>query len=292
MALNPEQISFFLRRIEEGSLRTFGSEVTQLFNYLAEEIKDNPVYLSFEKESVKWKTWIKKSYSIGTGEYQLPTNYSDAKHLAYTAFKIISESDGEGSYVPARIIGTGNYEEGISLFKSLFYPHFTKVLEDIITANPELEGDDYHHVSGDTVFVIHGHDDYLKTEVQLLLNKAGVRNIVLHEVADKGRTLIEKLIEEGKNSNYAIALLSPDDLLNDGNKRARQNVILEVGFFMGFLGKERMRMLIKENVEIPSDLNGILYEKYDNAGAWKLKILKELQATGIFIDFNAVIEKF
>ena len=111
---------------------------------------------------------------------------------------------------------------------------------------------------------------------------------VLHEQPDKGRTVVEKLIEEGEDANYAIALLSPDDILIDGGTRARQNVILEVGYFIGKIGKERVRLIVKGNIEIPSDLHGVLYEKYNTAGTWKLKLLKEMQAVGIYVDLQEV----
>jgi len=126
--------------------------------------------------------------------------------------------------------------------------------------------------------------------VQLLLTRAGVSNLVLHERPDLVRTIIDKLTQEGKNANYAIALFSPDDPGPNGNMRARQNVILEVGYFMGLIGKERIRILVKEDIEIPSDLSGILYEKYEKTGNWKLKILKELQAVGIFVDLGSVVQ--
>jgi predicted nucleotide-binding protein len=176
-------------------------------------------------------------------------------------------------------------------FNQQFLGYFEQVLQEIINANPELESNDLEKVDGDTVFIVHGHDNGLKTEIQLLLTRAGVNNIVLHEQADKGRTIIDKLVGESESSNYAIALLSPDDIVSDGTKRARQNVILEVGYFIGRLGKERVRLLKKGEIEIPSDLQGILYENYDEAGAWKMKICKELIAVGIHVDMKAVAEK-
>ena len=288
MAINPELIQFFQTRISNASMKTFGSEVTQLYTYLKEEIKDNPIYLKYEEESLDWKIWLQKVHSLGMGKDSFPIDFHKAKSLAYSAYKLISERQSDGSYLPADIIGTGNYNEGISDFNTFFFDYFSKALEDIIRANPELEAVDHKQVLGDTVFIIHGHDDHLKTEIQLLLVRAGVCNIILHEQADMGRTLIDKLIQEGGKSNYAIALLSPDDILDNGQKRARQNVILEIGFFIGLLGKERIRILVKEEVEIPSDINGVLYEKYDKAGNWKMKILKELQAVGIFVDLNSV----
>ena len=142
------------------------------------------------------------------------------------------------------------------------------------------------------IFIIHGHDDQLKNEVQLFVARAGLDDVVLHERPDKSRTIINKLIEESQDACYVIALLTPDDQIEDGNRRARQNIVLEIGYFLGKLGKDRIRLIIKGSIEIPSDLQGILYEKYDDAGAWKAKLLKEMQAVGINVDTNKVIQKY
>jgi len=80
--------------------------------------------------------------------------------------------------------------------------------------------------------------------------------------------------------------------MTNGINRARQNVILEIGYFLGKIGKERLRIIVKGDVDIPSDLQGVLYEKHDSNGAWKMKILKELQAVGIYVDLQSVINKF
>ena len=213
------------------------------------------------------------------------------KSLSYAAYRVVSEIKGAGYEYPVQLLSTGNYLDAINEFNDIFLGYFSKALDDIVRANPEIEDEDTVKVIGNTVFIVHGHDDHLKNEVQLLLTRAGVPNIVLHEQPDQGRTIIDKLIQEGQSANYAIALLSPDDPGTDGNMRARQNVILEIGFFMGLLGKERLRLLVKENIEIPSDLSGILYEKYERNGKWELKILKEIQAVGIFVDFDAVVKK-
>jgi len=109
---------------------------------------------------------------------------------------------------------------------------------------------------------------------------------------NKNQTIIEKLIEVGSTVSYAIALLSPDDIQADGTFRARQNVILEIGYFMGKLGRERLRLLVKENVVIPTDLQGILYDNYNSSGTWQIKLLREMKDVGIPIDIDSVINKF
>jgi hypothetical protein len=84
MALNPETIKFFLSRISNASIKSFGSEVGQLFNNLKDEIKDNPIYDLLMNESSNWDKWIDDaSYSIGTSSYPLPSEYQKAKSLAF-----------------------------------------------------------------------------------------------------------------------------------------------------------------------------------------------------------------
>ncbi len=290
MALNPGLISFFISQLQNAKTTTLPGIVTQLFNHLKNEIKDNPIYEIYQKDAHNWKDWPdgNETGSFG-GTWELPGDYEKAKSLVYSLYERFTQPAYDIASLMYELTAETRMDDGVIAFNQIFLDYFRKVLDDIIKANPEIESNSVSKIAGDRVFIIHGHDELLKKEIQLLLLRAGVNNIVLHEQADKGRTIIDKLIEESKSSNYAIALLSPDDLTNDGGKRARQNVILEIGYFVGLLGKERIRMLIKDNVTIPSDLQGILYEKYEMNGLWKMKILKELQAVGIFVDMQAVI---
>jgi predicted nucleotide-binding protein len=290
MALKPELVSFFLRNIQRANMETFGSEVAHLFEHLDNEIKINPVFEKYQSEREKWQKWPGED-SFGT--WSLPVKFEDAKSLIYDLYRTVAERGEKGYNLAANLTHrrNGTIDDAIYNFNDQFLEYFQTVLEEIINANPEIESTNTEKVKGNTVFIIHGHDNELKMELQLLLERAGVNNLVLHEQADKGRTIIDKLVQESVNSNYAIALLSPDDKLESGISRARQNVILEIGYFMGKLGKERVRILKKGDIEIPSDLQGVLYENYDKSGAWKVKICKELMAVGIFVDMETVMSK-
>lgn len=289
MALNPELINLFIRNIEGANLKTFGSEVAHLFEHFDNEIKDNQIYDKYLEERDKWKTWPREDFV----QWRLPTKFEEAKSLIFNLYYTVGELGEEGYTLPQELTYEthGNINNAIHSFNNHFLDYFKEVIKEIIAANPEIELNKAEKINGKTVFIIHGHDDGLKTEVQLLLTRAGVYNLVLHEQPDMGRTIIDKLVEESSESNYAIALLSPDDRLIDGSIRARQNVILEIGYFIGRLGKERVRILKKGDIEIPSDLHGILYENYDSAGAWKIKLCKELIAVGIYVDIGNVTSK-
>jgi len=137
------------------------------------------------------------------------------------------------------------------------------------------------------IFVVHGHDGELRVSVSRLLEKQGLEPIVLMEQANAGATIIEKF-ERHADVDAAICLFTGDDLVaNDSDgasqKRARQNVVFEAGYFIGKLGRERVVIISESGVEIPSDLAGVLYvDKND----WKVELLKELRAMEFEIDFN------
>lgn len=118
------------------------------------------------------------------------------------------------------------------------------------------------------VFIVHGHDNVSKLELARLLEKLDLEPIILHEQPNKGRTLIEKLEHNASNVGYAFIILTPDDFGGETSDklqpRARQNVILELGYFMGRLGRDRICCLYKGAVELPSDMFGVVYLHYDN----------------------------
>lgn len=142
------------------------------------------------------------------------------------------------------------------------------------------------------VFVVHGHDEGLKQTVARVLERLDLEPIILHEWPDKGRTIIEKL-EDYSDVGYAVVLMTGDD--RGGPKdagpesyqlRARQNVLLELGLFLGKLGRERVCILYKPEVEMPSDYQGVLYVELDQAGAWRFRLAEEINAVGIQVDLN------
>lgn len=142
--------------------------------------------------------------------------------------------------------------------------------------------------SGKEIFIIHGHDEELKNEIADTIKGLSLRPIILHEQANKGRTIIEKLEDESRKVGFAVALLTPDDVYIEQvtqtvSRRARQNVILELGYFMGLLGRKRV-CAIYNKIEFPSDMAGILYIPYDKEGNWKLGLAREIEAAGVQIE--------
>jgi predicted nucleotide-binding protein len=141
------------------------------------------------------------------------------------------------------------------------------------------------------IFIVHGHDEAAKHEVARVIEKLDLRAIILHEQADKGRTIIEKF-EHHSAVGFAVVLLTPDDVghpkdnPDESKPRARQNVVFELGCFIGILGRSRVCALLKGDIEIPTDLSGVLYTPMDDAGVWKFKLAREIKAAGIDVDLN------
>lgn len=138
-------------------------------------------------------------------------------------------------------------------------------------------------------FIVHGHDEALKTQVARLLEQQGIQPIILHEQPNAGKTIIEK-IEHFSDVGAAIILFTPDDSgkanrETDYQPRARQNVVFEAGYFMGYLGRDRTVMIVKDaDIELPGDLHGVVY----TAGSWQYDLIKELREMGFPVDMNKI----
>ena len=139
----------------------------------------------------------------------------------------------------------------------------------------------------DKVFIVHGHDNTLKQEVARIIEKQGLEAVILSEQANGGKTIIEK-IEENSDVGAAICLFTGDDYgrakdATSENLRARQNVVFEAGYFMGKLGRGNVILIASPDIEIPSDLQGVVYTNKD---MWQTDVLRELKAIGYNVDFN------
>ncbi len=143
------------------------------------------------------------------------------------------------------------------------------------------------------VFIVHGRDDGMREAVARFIGSIGFTPVILHEQANQGRTVIEKLESEGGGAGFAIVLLSPEDegcLKGERpTARARQNVLLELGYFIGTLGRRRVCALQRGELDVPSDFVGVVYERFDETGGWKQVIGRELQAAGYEIDWNSIM---
>lgn len=143
------------------------------------------------------------------------------------------------------------------------------------------------------VFVVNGHDEGAKQTVARFLEQCGFVAVILHEQADGGRTIIEK-IEQYADVVFAIVLYTPCDIGREKNEkrgtpRARQNVVFEHGYLIAKLGRERVCALVKQGVQTPGDIAGVVYKPMDSAGAWKTEILREMKSAGVVVDASKLL---
>ena len=147
----------------------------------------------------------------------------------------------------------------------------------------------------ENVFIVHGHNGEIKQSVARTISKLKFNPIILHENANGGNTIIEKFEELANTATYAIVLLTDDDLGKAKNEtkynfRARQNVIMELGYFLGKLGRSKVFVLKSGNIEVPSDIMGVVYNIYDGEdGGWKNKLVKDMKAAGFNVDANDLL---
>lgn len=151
------------------------------------------------------------------------------------------------------------------------------------------------HKASNRVFIVYGHDTEAREQLELLLRRMRLEPIVLQNLPSAGQTIIEKL-ESTSDVTFACALLTPDDEGHVQDKpdqkkfRARQNVVLELGMFLAKLGRKRVAILYKGELELPSDINGLLYIPFaDRVDEVKEKLAAELQEAGFQINIKDLL---
>lgn len=233
---------------------------------------------SSDPEFIKWHKKVErflKTYYPGGDEY---------KEFIHTSFKlhVWSSETSDSDWIKA-------CENGLKKTKAIFEVYLEEMQKedevDVLTNNEKKI-----ECSNNKVFVVHGHDGELKYSIARTLEKQGIEPIILSEQVNQGATIIEKF-ERYSDVKAAICLFTEDDLgmaKFDENlrARARQNVVFEAGYFLGKLGRKNVILLANREIDMPSDLSGVVYT--DNV-MWEIQVLKELREIGFGIDLNKAI---
>ena len=247
----------------QNKLRKLYNEIDELKN------KDS----SSDSDFKAWKTDVQLCLSGLYGENSIQFKNFNSRH--FSPMVIGGNTDWHKPYV-----------RDLETTKKEFERYICDFEEEGINTNMGK-----NRTSNNKVFIVHGHDGELKEKVARRLEQQGIEAIILSEQVNRGRTIIEKL-EAYSDVNVAIILFTQDDLgvakEEKGNEkyRARQNVVFEAGYFMGYLGRENIIMIADENVEIPGDLSGMVYTTIDS---WEFEMLKELNAAGMKVNMNKLL---
>jgi len=162
-------------------------------------------------------------------------------------------------------------------------PEIRRQINDFVESGKWPE-DDSIPLSED-IFIVHGRDHKPLKELKTLLEDFGLNPIVLHEEPSGSRTIVEKL-ERYSDVGFTFVILTPDDIGSSSDApftspRARQNVVLEFGYFMGMLSRDRVCCLYKGQVELPSDMHGVVYIPFEESiNEVRDKIIRELEEAG------------
>ncbi len=139
------------------------------------------------------------------------------------------------------------------------------------------------------VFVVHGHAVEDRDKLFKILTEFNVEPVVMEFATKKGRSIYEEFYDLAKDCEFAFVLLTPDDKMaadvpDDEKFRARQNVIFEMGWFYSFLGREKTRLLYRGTIEIPSDVTGVVYIKFNETlDEVRSDIRSSLEAGGVVL---------
>ena len=208
---------------------------------------------------------------------------------AIELFSIYFQSDDKSFDMFISVDNSGN---GFMLHKNFAYLRGTYiVLSNRIKRNiTDMNGKKLHNKN--KVFLIHGHNEAVREKVARVVEKLGLYAIILNEQPNKGETIIEKFEKNSSEAGFAIVLLTTDDegkakTEKEYRFRARQNVIFEMGYFMGRLSRSHVFILLEEGVEKPSDIGGIGYTPIKDG--WEKYLVKELRVCGYDVDANNLL---
>lgn len=230
----------------------------------------------------EWLAWKTRTHNLIT---KLAAENSPAYLLAEEAVKIRTSGNEPDKFERAKSTLMKSLETVASALREDIYGELRT--PESMNLSPTLSN---------RVFVVHGHDSALKTDVERFLREIGLEPVVLHRQPDEGATIIEKF-EKHSDVGYAFILLTPDEVaytidqkdLEDRERRkelrARPNVIFEFGYFVGRLGRSRVCCLHKGEVVVPSDLDGLIYKRVEQSiDSQAYSIIRELKAAGYKIN--------
>jgi len=240
----------------------------------------------------KWKrdTQVALEHIFGEGAQ----NPKDFQKINYSLSKIYN-SKFEDEFQQSYVMGLENARYILVSMIEEIQEYWDESREREMAITNSAQGKDSVKLDQKKVFVVHGHDAGVKETIARFIEKLGLDPIILHEKPNKGRTIIEK-VEDYSDVGFAVVLLTADDQggpvtesKDELQFRARQNVVLELGYFIGKLGRSQVCALHAQGVEIPTDFSGVLYIKLDDGGAWKRQLARELNEAGLSVNINKAL---
>ena len=151
---------------------------------------------------------------------------------------------------------------------------------------------------GRRIIVVSGADSEMKQAVTGVLTKLSLIPVVICEEPSQGKKIVENFRRDYADVGFAAVLLSPDDFAYAKNEaatkrklRPQQDVVFELGFLLGKLGKGKVHVFFRECTNfVPTDFEGIKVTAFDDRDSWKLVLMRELTNCGYHVDADRVLK--
>lgn len=279
-------------RVTEHTVSDIKKQFKTLDEPTIEKLKSFPTLFAYEEQHKKdarigWITRIKLKNSSVIIEYEFESTLPPISYSAISDLKLrldINEWEMNRHHwaIKDEDLLKVLTEEGLIEKSSI----------EAIKIRNEYTSISKHDIKSNQIFIVHGHDELSKISMARFISELGFKPIILHEQPNAGKTIIEK-IEKYSNVGFGVILYTPCDVGSKKgaatlNERARQNVVFEHGFLIGKLGRPKVSAFVKENVETPNDISGVVYTQLDPGGVWKMELVKELKEAGYKIDLGKI----
>jgi predicted nucleotide-binding protein len=272
------------------SMKDFVYELLDLLDEKAMTVDVSDFVINFQKANsidrvtIKFKIdeLVRDKFIVSMGHQFLANSgglLSNEKPFIHAAITAV----GQSYFQTLRNVKRNIEDDNTTKTTSKFHPN------DDSVKNTEMKKD------YSKVFIVHGHDDLATSEVARFVEKLEFEPIILREQASLGKTIIEK-IEEYSYVGFGIVLYTPCDLgaakkdKNNLQPRARQNVVFEHGYLIGKLGRSNVCALVKDELEKPTDISGVVYVTMDTHMGWRMIVAKEMKASGYTVDMNKLVD--
>jgi predicted nucleotide-binding protein len=288
MAKRSSRVELTVSREEAKRVLLEVIERGQLIATHSDRVRDEGSFPEWAAEATRWRKYATAAlHSISAGDALEEEFRAATRRVAYVR-------GGPPETVPERLDRRrGDLLAEINLLKSVV--ERLPVLPEP-SRSKEASALDPTDSGGSDIFIVHGRQTDSAEIVARFIERLGLNAIILDEQPNRGATLIEKIERNAAAVGFAVVLMLADDwgrgpedeAFPEDPNRARQNVVLELGYFVGKIGRRRVVALMGHGVERPSDIHGLAYVPFDDT--WKLRLLKEMKAVFPDLDANKALE--
>ena len=169
---------------------------------IANEIP-NLISANIDSDNPTFQAWKSKTERFLIKKYgEISHEYDDFQATQFSPLSVSVFSTSESDLIEA-------CQNGLRRTQSIFQTYLDEMAEMAEKEEPSSPVTQNHNFT--KLFIVHGHDGELKESVARIIEKQGIEAIILSEIANQGKTMIEK-IEKNSDVGGAICLFTADDI--------------------------------------------------------------------------------